>query len=111
MSEVAALEKQYADAKALIERRDIAIKLYSNPDFKKIVLDGFCLHDCARYAQESQDPALTPAQQADALNIAQAAGHFRRYMSIVVQLGNHAENQLASIDEVLQELRMDTGEG
>ena len=111
MSEVADLEKQLADAKALIERRDIAIKLYSNPDFKKIVLDGFCLHDCARYVQESQDPALTPAQQVDALNIAQAAGHFRRYMSVVVQLGNHAENQMYSIEEALQELRMDTGEG
>lgn len=105
MSEVTGLEKQLSDAKVFVENREVAQRLYRNADFKKLILDGFCLKDCARYAQESQDPALTAAQQADALNIAQAAGHLRRYLAIQIQLGNHAEGQIQSIEEALVEVR------
>lgn len=105
MSEVTGLEKQLSDAKVFVENREVAQRLYRNADFKKLILDGFCLKDCARYAQESQDPALTAAQQADALNMAQAAGHLRRYLSIQIQLGNHAEGQIQSIEEALVEVR------
>lgn len=110
MSEVANLEKQLADAKVLVERRDTALRLHRNPDYKKIILDGFCLQDCARYAHESQDPNLTKEQQEDALRIAQAAGHFRRYMSVIIQLGNQAEGQIPSIEETIHEIRTEQGE-
>lgn len=110
MSEVANLEKQLSDAKDLVERRDIALRLHRNPDYKKIILDGFCLQDCARYVHESQDPNLTKEQQEDALRIAQASGHFRRYMSVIIQLGNQAEGQIPSIEEALHELRSEQGE-
>jgi hypothetical protein len=105
MSEVTGLEKQLNDAKVYLENRESVLKLFRNPEFKKIILDGFCVRDCARYAQESQDPALTPAQQADALNLAQAAGHLKRYLNVQVQLGNHAESQIASLEEALVEVR------
>lgn len=109
MSEVTALENQLADAKKFLERRAKALKLAQYPEFRELILDGFCGTDCARYAQNSADPALTPQQQADALAIAQAAGHFRRYLSVIVQLGNSAENQIPSIEQAIEEARQEEG--
>lgn len=110
MSKVNQLEKQREDNRKRIEKRDMALKLYGNREFKKLILDGFCLEDCAQYAQLSQDPALGEREQKDALLISQAAGHLRRYLSVIVQMGNKAEADNASIDEIIDEVRLEEAE-
>ncbi len=100
-----ALEKQLEDARAAIELRDTALKLYENRDFKQVILDGFCTTDCARHAQLSADPSLNAEQRADSLGLAQAAGHVRRYLSAVVQMGNAAENSLPALHDELDAAR------
>ena len=67
MSEVALLEKQLADTKTLVDRRTIAQRLAANADFRKLILEEFCVNECARYAQASADPALGANERADAL--------------------------------------------
>ena len=110
MSEVYALERQLADAKEAKERRAVAIKLYSNPEFKKLIVDEFCGTECARYAQQSADPSLNDRQRADALAIAQAAGHLRRFLSVTIAMGNQAEQQEESIEQALLEARQEEEE-
>lgn len=110
MSEVSNLEKQRSDAVALIERGELARKLYNNPDFKKLILDEFCVQECARYAQLSGDPSLPADGRADALGLAQAAGHLRRWLSVVVQIGNQQANSLADLDNAIQEARQEGGD-
>lgn len=105
MSEVYALEKQLEDGKEFITRRDRALKLYNNPEFKKLILDEFCGTECARYAQSSADPALNDRQRADALAIAQAAGHLRRFLSVTIQMGNQAERLAPEIEQSILEAR------
>lgn len=109
MSEVNTLEKQLADSKTLIERRETALRLANNPDFRRLVLDEFCVQECARYAQASADPALSPIDQANSLAIAQSAGHLRRFLSVVVQMGNTAERDLIPLEEALEEARREEG--
>lgn len=109
MSEVAGLEKQITDAKFLLERRDIAMRLASNRDFRKLILEGFCLHDAARYAQESADPFMNAEQRADALNMAQASGHLKRFLSITIQMGAHSERTMPEMEEALAEARAEEG--
>lgn len=111
LSQVAALEKQEADAKQLLERRQMALRLYTNRDFRKLILDGFCLNDAARYAQLSADPMLTKEQQTDSLNLAQASGHLKRFLSVTVQMGNGAEDELANLAEALAQARAEEGQG
>ena len=41
MSEVYALEKQLSEGKLSQERRASALKLYNNPDLKKLILEDF----------------------------------------------------------------------
>lgn len=110
MSEVSALEKQLNDAKVAIERRATALRLYNHPDFKNLIIDEFCTKECARYAQASADPALNADQRADSLGIAQAAGHLRRFLSVIVTMGNQAEGQMSSIEEAIEEARQEEGE-
>ncbi len=105
MSDVTALEYQLAGAKELIERRNRANRLAQNPDFKALILDWFCIQECARYAQASANPALGENERADSLNMAQAAGHLRRFLSVTMQMGNQAESQLAELEQTIAEAR------
>lgn len=107
MSEVTALEKQLEEAKVFITRRDLAVKLYNNPEFKKLIIDEFCGSECARYAQTSADPALDDRQRADALAIAQAAGHLRRYLSVIVTMGNQSEEMLDRLEAEIEMARQE----
>lgn len=110
MSEVLALEKQLQNAKQLAARREMALKLSENREFKQLILKDFCVEECARYAQSSADPALTLEQRADALALAQAAGHLRRFLSVVVQMGNTANNEIPQIEVAIEELRQEGAE-
>ena len=103
MSEVLNLQKQRDDAKEMIEQAETALRLFNNPDFKKLILNEFCINECARYAQSSADQALGPVQRADPLAIAQAAGHLRRFLSVKIQMGNQADRQMADLDQAILE--------
>lgn len=110
MSEVFALEKQREDAKNDLERREIALRLYNQPDFKKLIIDEFCTTECARYAQLSADPALDDRARADSLGLAQAAGHLRRYLSMLISKGNMAERLMPDLDDAIEAARQEEGE-
>jgi hypothetical protein len=105
VSDILAFERQIADAKLLVERRQIAMRLAENREFRKLILDGFCLHDAARYVQESADPFLNAEQRQDALNMAQASGHLKRFLSITIQMGAHAERTIGDLEEALVQAR------
>ena len=107
MSEVTALEKQLEEAKVFINRRDLAVKMYNNPEIKKLIIDEFCGSECARYALTSADPALDDRQRADALAIAQAAGHLRRYLSVIVTMGNQSEEMLDRLEAEIEVARQE----
>lgn len=102
---VQALEGQLATTKELIERRNLALRLSNNRDFRKLILDDFCLKEAARLVAESADPALNERERADALAMAQAGGHLRRFLSATFQMGAVAERDISEIEEALAEAR------
>lgn len=107
MSEVTVnqLENQREAMKHAIELRQAVQRLTANADFRKIINEQFMVQECARYAQLSADPTLPEKNQKDALALAQAAGHLKRYLSVIIQMGNAAENELVSIDSALDDAR------
>jgi hypothetical protein len=105
MTQTQALEQQLSDAKKLLSRREMALRLSSNRDFKQLILEEFCLQDAARYAQVSGDPAIGPVERADALAMAQASGHLKRFLSVVVQMGAVAEREMSNLEEAIEEAR------
>lgn len=110
MSEVQRLEKQLVDTKKLVAEAQMAAKLSENREFKKLILEEFCVQECARYAQLSADPALGVAERADALALSQASGHLRRWLSVKFQMGNVAERDIKELEEVLEQARQEQGE-
>lgn len=109
MSEVSQLESQLAGTKQLVHLRDLALKLNKNPEFKELILNQFCVHECARYAQVSGDPAVSERDRADALAMSQAAGHLRRYLSVCVQMGNVAERDVEELEQNIILARQEEG--
>jgi hypothetical protein len=105
MSDIQALEQDIANAEELLGRRQMALKLYENREFRKLFVEGFFTEEAARLVQLSADPALDPLQRADALAMAQATGHCRRYLSMAVQMGAVAEREIADMRSALDELR------
>ena len=105
LSELIALRKRNEELIALNARLE---RLQGNPDFRELVLKLWMVEDCSRYAQLSQAPQLTEEQRKDSLNMAAAAGHFKRWMAVKYQEAQAAANQKNAIDEAIDELR---GEG
>lgn len=105
MSEILELEQDIKNAEELVARREMAIKLSSNREFRKIFMDDYFVTEAARLVQLSADPALTLEQRADALAMAQATGHAKRYLSMMIQMGAHAARELPQAREALDELR------
>jgi hypothetical protein len=109
-AEVQQLERQLKDAKHLVEQKRLALKLADNREFRALILDEFCTKECARYAQSSADPALGANERADALAMAQAAGHLRRFLSVKIQMGSVAERDIEAVEEALVAARQEQGE-
>jgi hypothetical protein len=51
---------------------------------------------------------MSEQSQKDSVALAQAAGPFKRFLSLSIQMGNVAEDQLQAIDDALDEARAET---
>jgi hypothetical protein len=102
-----ALEQQLSKVKDLVKKRDVALRLSKNKDFKELILEGFCTTEAARLVHESADPALTREQRDDSLAMAQAGGHLRRYLSILCRMADTAEANIPELEEALAEARVE----
>jgi len=111
MSEVEGLEYQLEQTKVLKHRREMAERLFKNPDFRALIVDGFCRDDAARFVQESGDPALSekPGAREDCLAMAQASGHLKRYLAMQIQMGSTAERNISELENALTEARLEEG--
>lgn len=103
--EIKGLEQQKKNFQKLIDMRDLALRLTNNRDFRKLILDEFCGTESARLVHESGDPALKREDREDALAMAQAAGHLRRYLSMTIKLGDQAENTMGDLDDAIADAR------
>ncbi|MEQ1950925.1 hypothetical protein [Mesorhizobium sp. CN2-181] len=110
MSEIVQLERQIEEAKAVVEQRDMMVKLTNNREFKKLIVEGFMKDECSRYTHLSTQPGISLQDRADALAAAQAAGHLKRWINAIIMMGNNAEGELGEAKELLDELRAEAAD-
>lgn len=110
MSQIQEVELSIEQAKGLIARKDQALKLTDNKDFKALVLQGYFVDEAARLALLSSDPMLDAEQRADVMQGILALGYFKRYMSGIIQFGRMAEGDLKAHTETLSELHSEGAE-
>lgn len=106
MSEVDQLEYQKQEATLVLERTARLERLLNNPDFREVIIGHFSRDDAARSVQESADPSLTAEQRADALAMAQAPGHLKRWINAQLQMANYHRNNKVALDEAINEARL-----
>jgi hypothetical protein len=111
MAQLQKLEQQLEDAKVLIAQRNLALRLSENHDFRKLILDEFCVKEAARYVHASIDSAMTAEQRADALIFAQATGVVKKWLSIQIQMGFAAERDLTDLEAAIEAERAEPSEG
>lgn len=104
-------EQQVENFKELIEKRAMALRLTQNPDFRKLINDDYLVKEAARMVQLSSDPNMTAEQRADCLGMAQATGHFKRFLSATLQMGFVAERDLPALEAELAEMRAEFENG
>ncbi|QWY83528.1 hypothetical protein [Rhizobium phage RHph_X2_28B] len=105
MSDLNELEHQRTKLKELVAQRDQVQRLFQNSDFKKLVVEAYFVTESARLVHLSSDPTASKEDREDALNMAQAAGHLKRYFRAIEQMGNVAAAQLPDYEEAIEEAR------
>jgi hypothetical protein len=105
MNTVAQLEKQQDDLKAFVRHSEMAQRLMGNRDFKALILDDYLIKEAARLVQLSDDPIVSLPERADALNMAKATGHLKRYLNVTIMMGDRAAIDIRDIDDTLVEAR------
>lgn len=98
-------ENQIEGFKEQVEMGECAQRLMVNPDFKKFILGYFCTEECARYAQVSGDSNLSDRARADAMAVAQSAGHLKRFLHTSVMLAEQAPQGIKDVQEFIEAQR------
>lgn len=111
MSQVEQLEQHLSDQKKLVDVRQMALRLAQNRDFKKLILEGFCKEECARHVLASVNVGLSEEARAHSLALAQAAGHLKHWLTVQVQMGEHAERTLTATEHELAAARQEEDDG
>jgi len=104
MSDTHELEATLEDLREIVARKNAAIKLESNREYKKLILDGLFKEEAARLVSISAEPSMVREAELIMESI-RAISHFQQYMRSVIQMGTVAENNLAEHMEMLEEMR------
>lgn len=104
-ADIQLLEEHRDELKKQVELNEAIVRLMKNRDFRKVILDAYMVADCARLAHTSCDPILSVQERADALSMAQAAGHLKRWLAVQGRMAENAERGIADVNQTLDELR------
>lgn len=101
------LEQQVKDNAKLIKLAENVRRLNENRDFKALIHDEYLEKEAARLVQLSGDPRLNAEQRADALAMAVATGHLKRFLNVTIQIGEAAAKDNVDCREAIDELEQE----
>lgn len=105
MQEVEHIELSLEHAKSMVALKDAVLKLTSNREFKRVVLDGYFKEEASRLALLSAD-ASVEKHRADILLSIQGISLFNGYLQRIVRMGEIAAQEVKDFEEALTEARM-----
>lgn len=109
MSDVAEIELSIEHAKELVAKGDMAMKLASNRDFRKLIMENYFKEEAARLVGLLAEPAMEKHRteiQESMLGIA----HFQTWLRGVVRMGNIARAEITEFEQALDDAREEAGE-
>lgn len=78
-------------------------RLQNNPDFRDIILNGFCRDDCALYMTRATNLNLFKEDRESALEYAKAGGCLTNYLKFIENKALIAKQNLPEVIKVLDE--------
>lgn len=102
------VELSIEQAQEKIKLRDMAMKLASNREFKKLIIDGYFKDEAARLAGVSGDPNTLNVRD-EIFDQMKSISYFRQFMQKYVREGDMAEQELQDHYEVLNEMEQMDG--
>lgn len=105
MTEVESIELSIQAAKRDKELRDAVVRLQKNPDFKKVIVEGYFQKEALRLLELSANSRLGADVREDALAEAKATVRLKSYLETIIHLGNYAESTDAEREEALLDAR------
>ena len=109
MSDIKEIELSAEKAKEMIAKKNAALRLASNRDFKSLVLEGYFKDEAARLVGLIADPQAKGMLEDIQRDLA-GISSFRFFMMQLVRNGEAAEVALAEANETLEELRASEGD-
>lgn len=105
MSQIEEVELGIDQAKIMIARAAALQKLFTNKDFKEVVLEGYFKEESVRMVMLKADPVtLNDEMQVSIDNGIIAIGQLNQYFKTVRFLGEHAAKSLQDYEEMHADL-------
>lgn len=96
------LEAQITNEKEVIRKANVLRKLFSNPDFKEIILDGYCTKEAIRLTKNLRQPEFeTAVKQENLFNKLGAISELQEYFRVIeIQAQMSEKNIISTEDEI-----------
>lgn len=106
MSELTELQNHLKLLNTQVDLKKKTERLMDNPDFKAVILDGFCRDEMQRNMGLAVCDKL-PADTRDLCNqLAKASAALHNYLNVNIQLGINAEEDIEAVNTRIEELRV-----
>jgi hypothetical protein len=105
---LAALQQQVKDAQGSLELGKALATLRHNPDFKKLIADGYLKNEAVRLVHLKADPSMASAEnQSSVVRDIDAIGALAQYFRTVEMMGLRAESSIAEAEEAITEIEQE----
>jgi len=99
------VEVSIEQAKEAITNKEALDKLTANPDFKKVVLEGYFEKEASRLVLLKADPSMQDEKEQSQIDKSiNAIGYVRLYFHTIMQLGLQMERTIAEDEKTREEL-------
>lgn len=94
---IESVQNQIAQMEAMIETRNRIQRLVQNSDFKELINKRYIVDEAASFAGAAGDSNLNREQREDAMEMARAPGHLKRWFTVQIAMANKAEDDLKQV--------------
>lgn len=105
MSDIEEINISISEAKKKVALKNSLDRLTQDPNFERVILNGYFKEHAARLVMLRADPGMeSAARQESLLRAIDAVGELQQYFRGVIQLGLMAEKSLQEDEQTRQEI-------
>lgn len=104
MSQLTELQEYLKVLSKQIEFKDQVNRLLENPDFKSIILEGFCKDEMTRCMQLAVSDRISPDLRDVYLQMAKSSATLENYLNTLIVLGTNAVEDKEEVSQQIESL-------